>query len=70
MVAGGATVYAAALPYADEQLLSEVHLEPDGDTFYPAFDRPSGTRRPASHRMATTGLAAPGVPLSGGLARG
>ena len=38
-VAGGATVYAAALPYADEQLLSEIDLEPEGDTFYPAFDR-------------------------------
>jgi dihydrofolate reductase len=37
-VAGGATVYAAALPYADEQVLSEVDLEPDGDTFYPALD--------------------------------
>jgi dihydrofolate reductase len=37
-VAGGAAVYAAALPYADVQLLSEVDLEPDGDTFYPAFD--------------------------------
>jgi dihydrofolate reductase len=37
-VAGGAEVYAAALPYADEQLLSEVDLEPDGDTRYPAFD--------------------------------
>jgi dihydrofolate reductase len=38
-VAGGATVYAQALPYADEQLISEVDLEPDGDTFYPEFDR-------------------------------
>jgi dihydrofolate reductase len=37
-VAGGATVYAAALPYADEQLLSEVDLEPEGDTCYPEFD--------------------------------
>lgn len=37
-VAGGAAVYAAALTYADEMLLSEVDLEPDGDTFYPAFD--------------------------------
>jgi dihydrofolate reductase len=36
-VAGGATVYAAALPYADEQLLSEIDLEPDGDTFYPGY---------------------------------
>jgi dihydrofolate reductase len=37
-VAGGATVYAQALPYADEQLLSEVDLEPDGDTYYPELD--------------------------------
>ena len=37
-VAGGAAVYAAALPYADAQVLSEVDLEPQGDTFYPAFD--------------------------------
>jgi dihydrofolate reductase len=38
-VAGGAAVYAAALPYADEQDLSEIDLEPEGDTFYPEFDR-------------------------------
>ena len=38
-VAGGAAVYAAALPYADEQVISEVDLEPEGDTYYPAFDR-------------------------------
>ena len=56
-VAGGAAVYEAALPYADEQLLSEIDLEPEGDTFYPAFDRaewrevgreqPRGVRRGA-----------------------
>jgi dihydrofolate reductase len=38
MVAGGGQVYAAALPVADEQVLSEVDLEPAGDAFYPAFD--------------------------------
>jgi dihydrofolate reductase len=38
-VAGGAAVYAAALPHADVQLLSEIDLEPEGDTFYPEFDR-------------------------------
>jgi dihydrofolate reductase len=37
-VAGGGAVYAAALPYADEQLLSEIPLEPHGDTFYPPYD--------------------------------
>jgi dihydrofolate reductase len=39
MVAGGAQVYAAALPYADEQVLTEIHLEPEGDVHYPDFDR-------------------------------
>jgi dihydrofolate reductase len=38
-VAGGSHVYAAAMPLADEQVLTEVHLEPDGDTVYPDFDR-------------------------------
>ena len=37
-VAGGAGVYAAALAHADEQLLTEVPLAPEGDTFYPDFD--------------------------------
>lgn len=43
MVAGGAEVYAAALEVADEQVLTEVHLEPDGDVHYPAFDRAEWT---------------------------
>jgi dihydrofolate reductase len=38
-VAGGAAIYALALPYADEQVLTEVRLTPTGDTFYPPFDR-------------------------------
>ena len=37
-VAGGAQVYAEALPLADEQVISEVDAEPAGDAFYPAFD--------------------------------
>lgn len=39
MIGGGAAVYAAALPYADEQVISEIPLRPAGDTHYPAFDR-------------------------------
>ena len=39
MVAGGAAVYAAALPVADAQILTEVHLSPEGDTCYPEWDR-------------------------------
>ena len=26
------------MPLADDQVLTEVHLSPEGDTFYPAFD--------------------------------
>jgi len=37
-VAGGAAVYAAALPHADAQLISEIPVEPEGDTSYPSFD--------------------------------
>ncbi|MDN4174113.1 dihydrofolate reductase [Nocardioides sp. SOB77] len=50
MVAGGAQVYAAALAVADEQVLSEVHLEPAGDVYYPAFD--PGEWREASREPA------------------
>lgn len=39
MVVGGAQVYAEAMSRADEQVLSLVHQSPDGDTFYPDFDR-------------------------------
>lgn len=39
MVVGGAQVYAAALPHADEQVLTEVPLRPEGDVHYPVFDR-------------------------------
>ncbi|MDP3890078.1 dihydrofolate reductase [Nocardioides sp.] len=39
VIAGGAAVYAAAMDRADEQILTEVHLAPEGDTLYPDFDR-------------------------------
>jgi dihydrofolate reductase len=38
-VIGGGEVYAAALPLADELLLTEIDLEVDGDTLFPSFDR-------------------------------
>jgi len=43
MVIGGGAVYAAALPYADAQVLTEVHRSPDGDTRYPDWDRAEWT---------------------------
>ena len=39
MVVGGSLVYEEALALADEQVLTEVHLTPEGDTFYPEWDR-------------------------------
>ena len=38
MVAGGAQVYAAALPFADRQVITRVHLTPEGDVHYPSYD--------------------------------
>jgi dihydrofolate reductase len=38
MVIGGGHVYAAALPLADAQVLTEVHTSPEGDTYYPVWD--------------------------------
>ncbi|MEI7056746.1 dihydrofolate reductase [Nocardioides sp. CCNWLW239] len=38
VIAGGAQIYAAALPYATEQVITRVHLTPEGDVLYPPFD--------------------------------
>jgi dihydrofolate reductase len=38
-VIGGAQVYAAALPFADELLLTEIDLAVAGDVAFPPFDR-------------------------------
>jgi len=39
MIMGGAQIYAAAMPRATHQILTEVHLSPAGDTHYPEWDR-------------------------------
>ena len=38
-VIGGAELYAAALPVADQLLLTEIDADVEGDTFFPPFDR-------------------------------
>jgi len=38
MVVGGAQVYEAAMPFATDQVISRVHLRPDGDVCYPWYD--------------------------------
>jgi dihydrofolate reductase len=41
MVAGGAQVYASAMQYAGEQVLTRVKVSPEGDVHYPAYDEAS-----------------------------
>ena len=38
-VIGGAGLYAAALPLASRLVITEVHREVEGDTWFPPFDR-------------------------------
>ena len=38
-VIGGAEIFRLALPLATRMILTEVELEVEGDTFFPAFDR-------------------------------
>ena len=38
-VAGGAQIYAEALPYAHRLLITEVDAEPEGDTWFPVWPR-------------------------------
>jgi dihydrofolate reductase len=39
MVIGGAEIYRLALPMADRLYLTEIHMQPEGDTKFPDFDR-------------------------------
>lgn len=38
VIMGGAQIYAQAMPLVTHQILTEVDLEPEGDTFYPEYD--------------------------------
>src|SRR5690606_11151145 len=38
VIAGGSQLYAQALPLATHLVLTEVHLEPEGDTWIPEVD--------------------------------
>ena len=39
MIVGGAQIYAASLDRSDRLYITEVALSPDGDAFFPEFDR-------------------------------
>ena len=54
-VIGGAEIYAAALPFADELVLTEVDLDVDGDTFFPEWDRNAFVEISREERAAEDG---------------
>lgn len=43
IIFGGAQIYARALPLADRIEWTEVHARPEGDTYFPDFDRSEWT---------------------------
>ena len=56
-VIGGAELYAAALPLADELLITEVALDVEGDTVFPAFDREAFDEVSREPHVSATGTA-------------
>ncbi len=54
-VIGGAEVYAAALPHADEVVLTEIDLEVEGDTVFPEWDRDEFEEISREPRVAADG---------------
>jgi dihydrofolate reductase len=54
-VIGGGEIYAAALPYADELLLTEIDAEVEGDTFFPQWDRRAFEQVDRAERVTTEG---------------
>lgn len=55
-VIGGGEIYAAALPSADELLLTEIHLDVDGDVFFPEFDRAEFEETSREESRSCTGM--------------
>lgn len=53
MIGGGAEIYRQALPIADRMYLTQVSLEPEGDTYFPPIDfeqwKPGGEISVAPH---------------------
>jgi dihydrofolate reductase len=55
-VIGGAQIYAAALPHADELVLTEVDADAQADTFFPAWDRAAFSERSRETHTDAQGL--------------
>ncbi len=54
-VIGGAEIYTAALPHADELVLTEIDLDVDGDTFFPKWDAASFRETSREERTSADG---------------
>ena len=55
-VIGGGALYAAALPLADELVLTEVDLDVAGDTFFPPFDHEAFEEVMREPRVSADGI--------------
>jgi dihydrofolate reductase len=55
-VIGGAQLYAAALPWADELVLTEVDAQAPADTFFPAWERSAFTETQRDAHTDASGL--------------
>lgn len=55
-VAGGGELYAAALPRADELVLTEVDLDVAGDTFFPPWERTAFEEASREQHVSETGV--------------
>jgi dihydrofolate reductase len=51
-IIGGAQVYQLALPLAQRLYLTEIHASPEGDTFFPEFDKNLWKERWRKHHPA------------------
>jgi dihydrofolate reductase len=54
-VIGGGEIYAAALPFADELVLTEIDAEIEGDTTFPSWDRGEFDELERDERVAEDG---------------
>jgi dihydrofolate reductase len=55
-VIGGADVYAAAIPFADELLLTEIDVNVEGDTVFPPFDAEAFVERSRERLVSESGV--------------
>ena len=54
-VIGGGSIFAEALPLADELVLTEIDLDVDGDTFFPEWDRDAFEESSREEQVAEDG---------------